>query len=307
MDDHGHSHDIGGGSQKKALLIVLLFTGAFMFIEAAAGYYTGSLALLSDAGHMLTDVVALIIAFMAVWVTSRPPTARKTFGFYRAEILAAFINGLLLFGISVWIIIEAFHRLKTPEPVKSLDMTIVAVAGLLLNLGSAYVLYKFRSDNLNIKAAMYHVISDALGSVGAIAAGLVMIFTSWYYADSIISIFISVLILKGAWTLIRDSSHILLEGTPSRIDIDAVEKSICSHDGVISVHDLHAWTLTQGHEALSAHLVVSDMQSGEALMGEIKSLLLEKFRISHVTLQIETEECDEAGSPCYGSSDAGKA
>jgi cobalt-zinc-cadmium efflux system protein len=157
-----------------------------------------------------------------------------------------------------------------------------------------------------MKAAMYHVVSDALGSVGAIAAGLVMIFTGWYYADSIISILISVLILRGAWTLIRDSSHILLEGTPSRLDIDAVEKSIASHAGVKSVHDLHAWTLTEGHEALSAHLVISDMQSGEALMGEIKSLLLQKFHISHVTLQLETEECDEAGSPCYGNTDPGK-
>lgn len=306
MDDHGHSHGVGGGSQKKALLLVLLFTGAFMFIEAAAGFYTRSLALLSDAGHMLTDVVALTIAFMAVRLSSMPPTARKTFGFYRAEILGAFVNGLLLLGISVWIIIEAFHRMSAPEPVKSVAMTVVAVAGLLLNLGSAYVLYRLRSENLNMKAAMYHVVSDALGSVGAIAAGLVMIFTGWYYADSIISILISVLILRGAWTLIRDSSHILLEGTPSRLDIDAVEKSIASHAGVKSVHDLHAWTLTEGHEALSAHLVVSDMQSGEALMGEIKSLLLQKFHISHVTLQLETEECDEAKGPCYGNTDPGK-
>ena len=278
---------------------MLGLTFSFMIVEAVAGFYTGSLALLSDAGHMLTDVFAVSLAFFAIWFKERPPTSTKTFGFYRAEILAAFFNSLLLFAISAGILIEAYKRLLTPHEVKSVEMTIVAVVGLLINLASAYVLFKYQSGNLNIKGALYHVMSDALGSVGAIVAGIIMITTKWYYADSLISILVSILIIRGAWVLFKESSHILLEGTPKGIDLDLVQSCICSKQNVISVHDLHVWTLTQGFEALSAHVVVQDMDYSENILSELKKELSEKFKISHVTLQLEIEECDEANGPCY--------
>ena len=297
--DHSHSHDLKNIREKRALGIVLGLTFCFMIVEAVAGFYTGSLALLSDAGHMLTDVFALSLAFLALRFSQKPPTSTKTFGFYRAEILAAFFNSILLFAISAGILIEAYKRLLTPHEVKSLEMTIVAVIGLCINLIGAYILFKYQSGNLNIKGALYHVLSDALGSVGAIIAGIIMITTKWYYADSLISILVSVLIIRGAWVLFRESSHILLEGTPKGVDLGAVQDCICSQEGVVSVHDLHAWTLTQGFEALSAHLVVENMDNSEDMIGKIKQSLSNKFKISHVTLQLEMEECEEANGPCY--------
>jgi cobalt-zinc-cadmium efflux system protein len=299
MDNHEHAHDIKNTKEKKALTIVLVLTACFMVVEAASGFYTGSLALLSDAAHMLTDVFALSLAYLALWFSVKPPTLTKTYGFYRAEILAALINGILLFVISGGIIIEAYERLKVPQEVKSLEMTIVAIVGLALNLGSAYALSRYRSANLNIRGALYHVISDALGSAGAVIAGIVMLTTGWYYADSIISVLVSVLILRSAWVILKESVHILLEGTPRGIDLKAVQNSICSHEGVLSVHDLHAWTLTQGFDALSAHLVVDDMHKSEKLISDIKNQLSGKFHITHVTLQLETKECETANGTCY--------
>jgi len=296
---HDHSHDIKNVKEKRALGIVLVLTFCFMIVEAVAGFYTGSLALLSDAGHMLTDVFALSLAFFAIWFSQKPSTSTKTFGFYRAEILAAFFNSLLLFAISAGILIEAYKRLLTPHEVKSLEMTIVAVIGLCVNLAGAYILFKYQSGNLNIKGALYHVLSDALGSVGAIIAGVIMITTKWYYADSLVSILVSVLIIRGAWVLFRESTHILLEGTPKGIDLGAVQSCICSNNRVISVHDLHLWTLTQGFEALSAHLVIKNMDESEDIISEIKRELSNKFKISHITLQLEIEECEDANGPCY--------
>lgn len=308
--DHSHGHDhshnitIKSSKQKRALIFVLVLTFIFMIVEAVAGFYTESLALLSDAGHMLTDVFALSLAFFAIWFAEKPPTSTKTFGFYRAEILAAFFNSLLLFAISFAILFEAYKRIQSPEEVKSVEMTIVAVVGLIINLINAYILYKFQSDNLNIKGALYHVISDALGSIGAITAGIIMITTQWYYADPLISILVSLLIIRVAWGLFRDSSHILLEGTPKGIDLDAVQECICSQQGVISAHDLHAWTLSQGFEAFSAHLVVENMDNTEEIISKIKKELSDKFNITHATLQLEIEECDEANGPCYDNGDS---
>jgi len=299
MEHHNHSHSIKSTKEKRALGIVLGLTFCFMIVETVAGFYTGSLALLSDAGHMLTDVFALSLAFFALWFSQKPSTSTKTFGFYRAEILAAFFNSLLLFAISIGILIEAYKRLLTPHEVKSVEMTIVAAIGLCVNLAGAYILFKHQSGNLNIKGALYHVLSDALGSVGAIIAGIIMITTKWYYADSLISILVSALIIRGAWVLFRESSHILLEGTPKGIDLGAIQDCICSHDRVISVHDLHVWTLTQGFEALSAHLVVENMENSEDMISKIKQNLSNNFKISHITLQLETQECEDANGPCY--------
>ncbi len=285
--------------EKKALTVVLCITIIFMFVEAAAGFFTGSLALLSDAGHMLVDVVSISMALFALWFSIKPPTSQKTYGFYRAEVLAAFLNSLLLFGISLGIMVEAYNRLRAPTEVKSLEMTVVAFFGLLANLFSAYILSRIESSSLNLRGATLHVVSDALGSLGALIAGLVMLRTRWYYADPIMSIVISVLILRGAWNLFSESVHVLLEGTPKGIDLQSLEHAIRSHKGVLSVHDLHAWTLTQGFEALSAHLVIEDLKLSEGLIEEIKRHLYDKFRIHHVTLQIETTKCNDLTAGCY--------
>ncbi|MGB7291840.1 MAG: cation diffusion facilitator family transporter [Thermodesulfobacteriota bacterium] len=297
-EDHVHQN-IRDFKEKKALVVVLCLTVCFMIVEIVAGFYTGSLALLSDAVHMFTDAFSISIALLAIWFSLKPPTSVKTFGFYRAEILAAFFNSMLLFVLSVVIILEAYERLLAPREVKSLMMTVVAVFGLLVNLIGAFVLSKYQSENMNIRGAFYHVISDALGSLGTLIAGLIILVTNWYYADSIISIIISILIIRGAWGLFWDSIHILLEGTPKGIELKSVEDTIRSHRGVLGVHDLHAWTLTQGFEALSAHLVIEDMQLSEDLVSELKRVLFEKFRISHVTLQVETTECEPIGLSCY--------
>jgi cobalt-zinc-cadmium efflux system protein len=285
--------------EKKALTVVLCLTVGFMLVEALAGFFTGSLALLSDAAHMFMDIFAISLALFALWFSLRPPTSQKTFGFYRAEIIAAFLNSLLLFGISVGIFIEAYKRLRVPSPVKSLEMTVVAFIGLCVNLLGAYLLSRIKSRSLNIRGAIFHIMSDALGSCGALFAGLVMLKTKWYYADPSISILIALLILRGAWKLFSESVHILLEGTPKGIDLKSLEDAIGSHKGVLGVHDLHAWTLTQGFEALSAHLVIEDIHLSENLIEEIKKHLHDKFQIRHVTLQVETRKCDPTITNCY--------
>ncbi len=299
---HSHNEDTFskiGLKENKALVIVLCLTIGIMLMEAVAGFFTGSLALLSDAVHMLTDVVSIALALFAIWFSLRPPTSRKTFGFYRAEILAAFLNSLLLFGVSVWIFIEAYNRLRIPSEVKGLEMTLVAFIGLIINLLGAYILLRINSGKLNIRGATLHVISDVLGLFGALAAGLVILKTGWYYADPIISIFITALILRSTWKLFSESIHILLEGTPKGIDLKSLENAIGSHNGVLGVHDLHAWTLTQGFEALSAHLVIEDIKMCEELIEEIKNDLHDEFRITHVTLQVETRKCEPIGVTCY--------
>ena len=285
--------------EKNALIVVLCLTFGFMLVEGAAGFLTGSLALLSDAAHMLIDVVSITLALFALWFSLKPPTSQKTFGFYRAEILAAFLNSLLLFGISLGIIVEAYDRLRIPTEVKSLEMTVVAFFGLGVNLISTYLLSRIKSISLNIRGAIYHVISDALGSLGALVAGLVMLQTKWYYADPIISILISVLILRSAWKIFTESVHVLLEGTPKGIGLESLELAIRSHKGVLGVHDLHAWTLTQGFEALSAHLVIEDINFSEKIIEEIKRHLHDEFAIYHVTLQIETTKCNPLSVGCY--------
>ena len=297
--ENNSHHSVRDFKERKALVAVLCLTLSFMIVEIVAGFYTGSLALLSDAVHMFTDAFSISIALAAIWFSLKPPTSVKTFGFYRAEILAAFFNSMLLFALSIVIILEAYDRLLAPREVKSLMMTVVAVFGLSINLIGAFVLSKYQTENLNIRGAFYHVISDALGSLGTLIAGLIILVTNWYYADSIISIIISILIIRGAWGLFWDSIHILLEGTPKGIELRSVEDTIRSHRGVLGVHDLHAWTLTQGFEALSAHLVIEDMELSEDIVSELKKVLFEKFRISHVTLQVETTECEPIGLSCY--------
>ncbi|GAC1445836.1 MAG: cation diffusion facilitator family transporter [Pyrinomonadaceae bacterium] len=260
----GHAHhraDFARTGNRKRLRIVLILTAFYTLAEAVGGWVTGSLALFADAGHMLTDVAALVLALVALWFTARPATARKTYGYHRLEILAALTNGVALIVISLWIFYEAATRLIAPPAVSTRVMIAVATGGLVVNLISAWLLHGAQhshdggAHDLNMRGAWLHIIGDVFGSLGTIIAGVLMLLFDWKIADPVIGIVIGVLIIWSSWRLIRDSTNILLEGTPAHINLAAVENSILETEGVAGVHDLHVWTITSGREALSAHVI----------------------------------------------------
>lgn len=305
----GHTHRHGRASaSRKRLVLVTLLTAAYMIAEAVGGWWTGSLALFADAGHMLADVAALTLALMAVWFGARPATPGKTFGYHRLEILAAFINGIVLVLIALFIFYEAYWRWFSPTPVRSVPMTIVAAGGLAINLVCARLLHADRHDDLNVRGAWLHIISDALGSVGAIIAGLIITFFGWYAADPLISAVISLLIVWSSWHLIREATNVLLEGTPAHINLAAVEDAILETEGVADVHDLHVWTITSGREALSAHVIHAHAISQPGLLKELRTKLHDRFGVDHLTLQMETPDFEDdtfhfchAGTACFRS------
>ncbi len=277
-----------------------------MFAEAIGGWLTNSLALLADAGHMLTDVAALSLTLAAIWFASRPATAKKTFGYYRLEILAAFINGIALVLISLWVIYEAFERLSAPPDVKGFELTLIAGGGLVVNLICAYLLHGDHQHDLNMRGAWLHVIGDALGSAVAIAAGVLIVAFGWLWADAVCSFLISLIIIFSAWTLIKESINVLLEGTPSHINLAAVEEAIRRTSGVREVHDLHVWTITSGLEALSAHVQYDESVVQNELLKSLRHRLNDEFGIRHLTIQMETPDLEdetihfcETGASCF--------
>ncbi|MEK6285052.1 MAG: cation diffusion facilitator family transporter [Acidobacteriota bacterium] len=280
--EHAHSHR----SNRRRLTAVLVLTFAYMLAEAIGGFLTNSLALLSDAGHMLADVASLVLALLALWFSARPTTAKKTYGYYRMEILAALANGSTLVVISLLIAYEAFHRIKSPEEVRGFEVTLIAIGGLVVNAVSAFILHSASEQNLNMRGAFLHVVGDALGSVGAIVAGVVIWQWGWALADPLISIAICLLIMYSSWQLIRESVNILLEGTPSHINIRAVAATMQQVSGVIDVHDLHVWTISSGMEALSAHVTIEPGVSHRAALEALQERLRSEFNIGHVTIQI---------------------
>ncbi|MFN3648725.1 MAG: cation diffusion facilitator family transporter [Armatimonadota bacterium] len=305
---HGHSHGghglVAASESGRRLTIVLLLTGSFMFVEAAAGFWTNSLALLSDAGHMLTDVGALGLALFAVWFARRAAPPGLTFGYLRFEILAALINGVALLGITGLIFIEAWSRLWEPEPVQSAGMLAVAVMGLLINLTSLYVLSRGGGHSLNERGAILHVLGDALGSVGAIVAALVIRFTQWYAADAIVSAVIGLLILRSTWMLLKEAVNVLMEGAPVHLSFKEVHDAMTRVPGVVEVKDLHLWSLASGFDALSAHLVVPDVEHSDEVRSRMKVMLRDQFRIEHTTLEVERPGESDACPPgmegrCY--------
>ena len=303
--DHHHGHARGN---RRRLSIVLVLTAIYMVAELLGGLWTGSLALLADAGHMLADVAALVLALMAVWFGARPATPRKTFGYYRLEILAALINGVGLVLISFFIFYEAYQRWFAPTVIRSVAMTIVAAGGLVVNLICALLLHRDREEDLNVRGAWLHVIGDALGSTGAIVAGLMITLFGWSSADSLISVFIGLLIVWSSWHLIRDATNVLLEGTPAHINLAAVEEAILETEGVSDVHDLHVWTITSGREALSAHVIHAYSISQSNLLKELRAKLLDRFGVDHLTIQMETADFEDeaihfchAGTACFRS------
>jgi cobalt-zinc-cadmium efflux system protein len=265
----------------------------YFFAELIAGFLTNSLALLSDAGHMLTDVAALALSLFAFRVARRPATLSSTYGFHRIEILAALFNGLMLWLIVGVIFAAAYGRMLQPPRVDSEGMLIVAVLGLVINVASGAVLYGAHHHNLNLRGAFLHVASDALGSVGAIAAGLIMLATDWYLADPLISIFIGILILYSSWSLVKDSLSVLMQAVPKGIELEEVRKTIEAVEGVSKVHDLHVWAVTSDIFTLSAHAVVDNGSDFHVVLNGIEDTLKERFNIEHVTIQLETESREE--------------
>ena len=282
---HSHDHDDRSGNQ-RALALTLGLTTSFLFVEVVGGLLTGSLALLADAAHMLSDSFSLSLALFAVWLAQRPATLERTFGYKRAEILAALANGLTLVIVAGWIFFEAYRRLDDPPEILGGWMLVVAVVGLCVNGAAIWILHG-GEDNLNMSAAMRHVIADLLGSVGVIVAAVIILATDWRYADPIVSAAIAALILGSAWPVLRDSTRILLEAAPKGLDVGQVGKEMASIPEVVEVHDLHVWTITSGFPALSAHVVVAEDADCHAKRAEIEQLLGDRFGITHTTLQTD--------------------
>lgn len=286
---HGHGHHHGNTGNKQGLLIALSITAGIMVLEFAGGLWTNSLALLSDSGHMLSDAGALALSLLALWFAAKPTSVRLSFGFHRFEILAALFNAVTLFVIAGLIIWEAIGRFLHPAVVASGSMMLIACIGLIANLLSAWSLMR-KGDvhgNLNLRSAYLHILGDALGSVGAIIAGAVMLLFGWYAADPIISIIVSLLILRGAWSVLKSTLHILMEGTPGSISIGTVKQVLEGIDGVVDVHDLHVWTITSGIEALSCHLLIKDDRDSQEILQEGITVIERQFGITHATIQIE--------------------
>ncbi|OAT80060.1 cation transporter [Bacillus sp. MKU004] len=290
---HDHGHDHTHGANKKALWISFIIITGYMIVEAAGGFLTNSLALLSDAGHMLSDSVSLGIGLLAFTLGEKVADYSKTYGYKRFEILAAVFNGVTLVFISIYIFYEAYHRFMEPPEVASTGMLIIAVIGLIVNIVVAWMLmHGDTEENLNLRAAFLHVLGDLLGSVGAIIAALLIMFFDWGWADPLASVIVAVLVLISGWRVTKDAVHVLMEGTPKNVDLDEVIKTVESVEGVERIHDLHVWSITSGQNALSCHAVVD----GRLTIGECQRLLrtieheLRSNGIGHVTIQMENED-----------------
>jgi cobalt-zinc-cadmium efflux system protein len=288
-----HSHS----STTRALTLALGITASFFAIELTGGILTNSLALQTDAFHMLTDVVALAYALAAARLAQRPVTLKKTYGYYRVEILSAFLNGILLWAVVIFVIYEAIQRIQQPADVQSLNMLIIAVLGLAANGLVAATLSRSRNESLNLKGAFLHVVADALGSIGAISAGLIMVFTGWYQADPIASIMIGVLVFYSSGKLVRDSVNILLEGVPPHIDVASLERRIAGVKGVMNVHDLHVWSIADSKMCcMSSHVVVEEGVDRKEMITKLIHMLREEFGIDHTTVQLEGEDYPKAAN-----------
>jgi cobalt-zinc-cadmium efflux system protein len=290
--DHNHDHahaPVNAEKSTRALRTALVLTLVVLVAEAVGGWVSNSLALLADAGHVLTDAGALALSLFVAWFSRQPVTPEKTYGYLRWEILAAFINGATLLGISVWIIIEAVVRLQAPEPVGGTLMLVVAAAGLIANAIAALLLHPVNDSSLNVRGAYLHVVSDLLASVGTIVAAILIAATGWLLADPIASLFTTALIVRGAWSLVRESVDVLLESTPSHIALHEVRSALESIPGVESVHDLHVWTVTSGVVALSAHAIVREAERQQDVL-EHACDLMGRMGIHHVTVQVERRE-----------------
>ena len=284
--EHAHSHAPPPRDPAvwKALTWALVLTGGFGIVEAVGGWLAGSLALLSDAGHMFTDTAALGLALFAQWIARRPPSARATYGYARAEVLAAFVNALALMALVVFIVVEAVRRLLVPQPVAGGMVLVIALIGMLVNVVSAWILSR-AGGSLNTRSALLHVLSDLLGSVAAVAVGAVIMFTGWTPIDPILSILVSLLIVRSTWQLLAQSTGVLMEGVPAHLDYEEVGRALTQVAGVSAVHDLHVWQMSSDRAALSAHLLIREPAQWPQPLAAAQRLLAQRFDIDHVTLQ----------------------
>jgi cobalt-zinc-cadmium efflux system protein len=282
-----HDHDHARVDTRRALAVALALTAAYTVVEVVGGIAAGSLALLADAVHMLSDNVAIALALVAVWLAGKPATPERTYGYKRAEVLAALANGVLLVALAIWIFVEAVMRIRDPGDPLGGWMLAIAVLGLAVNLAAGVVLSRARRGSLNVEAAFRHVFADVLGSIGVAVAAVVILTTGWAQADPIVSVVIGVLVLGSAWSILRDSTEILLESTPRGLDLDALGRRLAGAPGVVEVHDLHVWTITSGFTALSAHVLVRPGEDCHGRRRELERLLHDEFGIEHTTLQVD--------------------
>lgn len=287
---HSQSHGPDRSTSKRALKIAVALTSTFMLAEVVGGLISGSLALLADAAHMLSDSASLGIALGAIWLAERPATRRRSFGYQRAEILAALLNGITLVVVSLWIFYEAYNRLQDPPEVLGGTVLVIAVVGLFVNLAAAWVLSRDQQDSLNVSAALRHVLADLAGSVGVIIAAIVILTTGWEQADPIIGALIGVLVLASAWPVLRDSVRVLLEEAPPGIDVEQLEATLRKTPGVVDLHDLHLWTITSGFPALAVHVLVEQQSDCHERRRALEGLLSERFEIEHTTIQVDHAE-----------------
>ena len=300
--NHDHDHDADQGhahvheadaSNLKRVMIALVLTGTFMFVEIVGGILSGSLALLADAGHMLTDTMALALAAAAFHVSKRPPGGSLTYGYQRFQILAAFVNGLSLLFIVGWILFEAVSRFITPRDVVGETMLVVAAAGLVVNIISFAVLHTGDQENLNIRGAALHVAGDLLGSVAAIVAAIVIIYTGWVLIDPILSVAVAMLILRSAWSLVKRSAHVLLEGAPDWLDVPDMQERVVAHvPGVSGIHHVHVWGLTPQQLMLTMHVTLADNVTSQSdVVRGVKAFVEDEYGIGHSTVEVEVDGC----------------
>lgn len=294
----GAGHDHGGGRSsgarhRKRLAITLTLVTTYMVAEVVGGLITNSLALLADAGHMLSDAAALALSLFAIWIAQKPATASRTYGYYRTEILAALINGGTLVAISIYIFTEASQRIGEPPEVQGALMMTIAIGGLLINLAGLWILNAGRGESLNVQGAWLHVLTDALGSVGAIVAGGLIWAFGWNWADPVASVVIGLLVIYSSWALLKETVAVLMEGAPGHVDVDEVRDAIISVPGVEAVHDLHVWTVTSGMVAMSAHMVVRETPFNPDILPRVRAVLRERFEIDHATIQMESVGFEE--------------
>jgi len=302
-----HLHASQSGPPIGRLTAVFVLTAVFMVVEAVGGWLSGSLALLADAGHMLTDVGALGLTLLTAWIARRPADQSNTYGYLRWEILAALVNGAVLFGLAGWVVIEAIGRINHPAPIQGGLFFGIAAAGLLVNVLALSLLHGSHHDHLNTRGAYLHILGDLLGSVGAVIAAVIVLLTGWTLADPIVSVVLSLLILAGAWRLVRESTDILLEAVPGHISLPEVERRLRGLPGIAAVHDLHVWTVANGIVAMSGHAVVPDLALHPAVLGEIRETLGE-LGIRHVTVQLECGTgCDDGAGGAEGAGRGGRA
>jgi cobalt-zinc-cadmium efflux system protein len=290
--DHDHHH------HHRPLTFALVLTGGYCIVEFIGGWLTNSLALFSDAGHMLSDVTAMGLSLFAAYIATLPVNSQKTFGYYRAEILAALLNGLALWLIAGVIFREAYYRFFTPAEVHGHGMVLIASIGLVVNLVSVWLLHGHHHTNLNLRGVFLHVLGDALGSVGAIVAGVLIMWTGWHWVDPIASILIGLLILISSFDLVRESVDVLMQATPRHIDLAEVQRTLEAVEGIKRIHDLHVWTLTSNLFTLTAHAVVNGTHDQHALLDSLEKTIHERFGIDHITIQLESQD-RQAGEPSH--------